>query len=288
MLLAFESTARHSNFTKAAEELCLSQSAVSRQVQNLEQLLCADLFDRNGRNIKLSSHGELYLREISAAIQQVRTASARVFNSRQAGDSLRLAVLPMFASKWLMPRLIRFEEKYPDQSITLISRSNYFDLLQSDVHACISLNAPAREGVVTVPLIKTATVLIAHPDLLRDKPIHQASDVLCHRLLETTSSYFGWREACALSGLDLNRLALGSRYEYTAHLIQAVMDGLGIALVADMFVQAECRQGQLAIAHVPDLVLQDKHYSISYSHEDHGQAGLHRFVQWLSEEAAQS
>src|SRR5476649_939223 len=103
-IVAFEASARHLSFTRAAIELSLTQSAVSRQVQILESLLGVDLFRREGRHIVLTEVGSTYLREMTGVLQRVRNASLQAIAYRAGPDSLHLAVSPTFANQWLMPR----------------------------------------------------------------------------------------------------------------------------------------------------------------------------------------
>lgn len=103
-LLAFEASARHSSFTRAAEELSLSQSAVSRQVQSLEELLGVELFDRVSRHIALTEVGRIYSLEVAGALSRIRDATVQAIAYRSGGGSLHLAVLPAFGTKWLLPR----------------------------------------------------------------------------------------------------------------------------------------------------------------------------------------
>src|SRR5580693_311790 len=108
LLVAFEAAARHLSFTRAADELSLTQSAISRQVAALEALLEVTLFRREGRQITLTEVGAKYQRELSGALQRIRSASLQVMAFREGRGSLHLAALPTFASKWLMPRLKDF------------------------------------------------------------------------------------------------------------------------------------------------------------------------------------
>ncbi len=108
LLLAFEAAARHGSFTKAADELALTQSAVSRQVQALEAQLEVELFKRDGRRIELTTAGALYQHELAAALGRIRSATLQTIAHKAEGGTLHLAVLPTFGSKWLLPRMNDF------------------------------------------------------------------------------------------------------------------------------------------------------------------------------------
>ena len=113
LLVAFEAAARQLSFTRAANELSLTQSAVSRQVAALEALLEITLFHREGRQIALTEVGAMYQRELTGALQRIRSASLQAMAFRAGRGSLHLATLPTFASKWLMPRLKDFYDGIP-------------------------------------------------------------------------------------------------------------------------------------------------------------------------------
>src|SRR5512141_2816207 len=126
-LVAFESAARHLSFTRAAEEVSLTQRAVSRHVQALEGLLEVALFRREGRQIELTGVGEMYLRELRGGLQRIRNASLQAIAYRSGGGSIHLASLPTFASKWLMPRLTEFYASHPDVLVHIHSRTGQFN-----------------------------------------------------------------------------------------------------------------------------------------------------------------
>src|SRR5258708_39629706 len=139
LLVAFEAAARHLSFTRAADELSLTQSAISRQVAALEALLEVTLFRREGRQITLTEGGAKYQRELSGALQRIRSASLQAMAFREGRGSLHLAALPTFASKWLIPRLKHFYHKQHQVLINLHSRLGQLDLERAgmDVVICV-------------------------------------------------------------------------------------------------------------------------------------------------------
>lgn len=281
MLLAFQATARTGSFTNAAEELSLTQSAISRQVQLLEQMLGANLFDRSSRNIKLTPQGAMFYADIKVAIEQIRRASAKIYNSKNESNSLHIAVLPMFASKWLMPRLGSYQGKHPEAKITLTSRSSAFHLLDSSVDAFITLDSEKPRDFVCQNILTANAVVIASPTLLKNKRLSNITDLYEHHLLETTSLYPSWREACLENNVDISRLKFGHKYEYTAHLIQAVIDGLGIAIVSDIFIEEELKNSLLSVAQIDSFSLRPKTYSAFHPQSIEANSSLHYFISWL-------
>src|SRR5690606_8051667 len=193
-LLAFEAAARYGNFTKAGAALSLSQSAVSRQIQSLESLLHASLFERIGHTIKLTPEGEFYAREISEALLKIRRASMRVHGSKGRNNVLRLAVLPIFATKWLMPRLNDFCRQHPQFIIDVHARSDAFDLDMSGMDACITMGDNAWPGLEAMHIIDASGVVVMSPTLYSQHPITRPADLLKQNLLQITSHFSLWND----------------------------------------------------------------------------------------------
>ncbi|RTZ43411.1 LysR family transcriptional regulator [Candidimonas sp. SYP-B2681] len=285
-LLAFEAAARHGNFTKAANELCLTQSAVSRHIQALEAMLRVVLFERTGRQIKLTAEGQRYAQEVGAALNRIRNASMHAYESGANANALQLAVLPIFGSKWLMPRLSRFYDRHPDLLVNIHSRIGEFDLALSGMDAYITLGDGHWPTLAKDHLVDARAVVIASPSLLKQKPIHKAADLMQHQLLHVTSHSPGWKECLLASRIDPRTVVLGAQFEYTAHLIQAVISGMGVGLVSDVFVREECQQGSLVVPDIPDFAVRNKSYYLVYAPDNGANPSLCLFRDWLLEEVS--
>lgn len=283
-LLAFESAARLGSFTRAADELHLTQSAVSRHIQGLESSLHTQLFQRIGRQVRLTREGERYAHEISAALFRIRSASMQIYDARNRNKALQLAVLPIFGSKWLMQRLTRFYDKHPDLQIDIHTRIGEFDLALSGMDAYITLGDGHWPNLVKHHLIDAKAVVIASPSLLQRKPINTVSDLLKHRLLHVTSPHSGWKDCLLANGIDPSDIKLGAQYEYTAHLIQAVIAGLGVGLVSDIFVREESSLRTLISPEIPDFLAPKKSYYLLYPPDQEELAPLKNFREWLLDE----
>lgn len=285
-LLAFEAAARHGSFTKAANELHLTQGAVSRHVQTLETMLQTVFFERVGRQVKLTREGDQYAQEISAALSRIRSASMQAYGARNQGRALQLAVLPIFGSKWLMQRLSRFYDRHPDLQVDIHTRIGEFDLAHSGFDAYINLGDGHWPHLIKHHLVDAQAAVIASPALLKRKPIRKATDLLKHRLLHVTAHSPSWKECMLANRIDPGKVKLGAQFEHTAHLIQAVGSGLGVGLVADMFVQEECRKGVLTIPDIPDFTHLSKSYYFLYPPSRDTYPPLIAFREWLLEEAS--
>jgi LysR family transcriptional regulator, glycine cleavage system transcriptional activator len=248
LLLAFEAAARHLSFTRAADELSLTQSAVSRQVQALEALLEVPLFRRLGKRIVLTHVGAMYLRELSGALQRIRNASLQAIAFRTGGGSIHLASLPTFASKWLMPRLNAFYARHPGILVHVHSRIGQFDLAQAGMDAAIGVSDGHWPGLVAYHLRDEHLVPVINLELTKSNKLRKPADLSHYLLLQVAARPDIWRQWFISHGLALSDMRIGPQFELTSHLIQAVASGIGVGLLPSFLVEDELRSGVLALA----------------------------------------
>ena len=161
LLLAFESAARHQSYTRAAAELSLTQSAVSRQVQALEAFLGITLFQREGRNVVLTDVGRLYADTLSDALASIRNATLQAIDYGSGGGTLRLALLPTFGSKWLLPRLHEFYAANPGVQVHIHSRI-HADFSDGQLDAAICVGDGAWPELTAHPLLDESMLSLIH------------------------------------------------------------------------------------------------------------------------------
>ena len=245
LLVAFDAAARHLSFTRAAVELSLTQSAVSRQVQALEELLEVALFRREGRHIALTGVGKMYQSELGTALQRIRNASLQAVAWRSGGGSFHLAVLPTFAARWLMPRLSGFYAQHPGTLVHVRSRIGQFDLGLANIDAVIGVGDGRWPGLLSDHLLDERVVPVISPALARKQPLREPADLKHHLLLQVAARVDVWHRWFAVQGLPAQSMRLGPQFELTSHLIQAVASGIGVGLVPDFLVEEELRSGVL-------------------------------------------
>lgn len=285
LLTAFEAAARHLSFTRAGEELALTQSAVSRQVQALEALLQVELFRRAGRRITITDVGAMYARETAAAMERIRSASSQVAAFRSGVGSLHLATLPTFGSKWLLPRLSAFYARHPGMLVHMHSRIGELDLDKAGMDVAINVGDGHWPGLLSHKLADDRRVVIASPALLQRQPLAAPGDVPQHLLLQVATQPQAWHEWWQGQALPMRTMRLGPQFEYVAHMIQAAMSGIGIGLVARSLVEEELRSGSLVIAlDIP--VPSQRAYYLLYTPEKSSFPPLAAFRDWLLEQAA--
>lgn len=281
LLVAFEASARHQSFTRAANELSLTQSAVSRQVQSLETLLSVELFKRIGRRIVLSDAGAMYWREVSSALDKIRGASLQAISFRPGAGALRLAVLPTFGSKWLLPRLHHFYQQHPGVMIHLHSRFDQIeDFALAGIDAAIGIRGDTPKHLVSHPLQDEYPVPIASPALLEKHSIATPRDLSKNLLLHVTNRPQAWAEWFAAQGLNPVNAHTGPQFELTAHLIQCVTAGIGVGLVPRVLIVDELKQGSLVIPFHAENHSR-RSFCLSYPAHNTSLPQLVAFKEWL-------
>lgn len=286
LLIAFEAAARHCSFTKAADELALTQSAVSRQVQALESQLEVSLFKREGRRIELTAAGALYQHELTAALGRIRSATLQTIAFKEEEGPLNLAVLPTFGSKWLLPKMHEFYARHPRSLVHVHSRIIHADNPSSvsDMQAIIYAGKGDWPGYVSHLLLQEKLVVVASPKALPESLEMSLNDVTNHLLLNVVSRPNSWSDWFDLNKLDHQKMRTGPSFELTAHLIQAVSAGVGIGLVPDILVQDEIKSG--ALVKLFDPMESGRNYYLTCAARYQHYPALETFSAWLLSESA--
>jgi LysR family glycine cleavage system transcriptional activator len=279
LLLAFEAAARHESYTRAAQELSLTQSAVSRQVQALEQLLGLTLFRREGRHVQLTDVGRLYQRELSDALGHIRSATLQALACQSGVGTLRLATLPTFGSKWLLPRLQDFYRAHPGMTVHIHSRIEAIDFATSEIDAAIGVGSSALPGLTSHRLQAEQLVVILGLEGAQGLSELTPERIASQTLLTVASNPHAWSEWFSHHGLPHRSMRLGPSFELTSHLIQAVHAGIGVGLVPRVLVEDELATGELASAGEP--VASKRSYYLVYPQRNEALPSLRAFRQWL-------
>ena len=284
LLIAFDAAARHLSFTRAAVELSLTQSAVSRQVQALEELLEVPLFRREGRHLVLTDIGKMYQSEVAVGLQRIRNASLQAIAYRGGGGSFHLAVLPTFAAKWLMPRLNGFYAQHPGTLVHVHSRIGRFDIDLAGIDAVIGVGEGPAElvwpGLLAHHLLDETVLPVISPALAQAEPLRTPADLQKHLLLQVTARVDVWHRWFVSQGMTLDGMHLGPQFELTSHLIQAVASGIGVGLVPSFLVEEELRAGVLQLAFDRPLTTGASYY-LFVPPAKHKLPPIAAFSQWL-------
>ncbi|MEC5344816.1 LysR substrate-binding domain-containing protein [Brenneria populi] len=282
-LMAFEAAARHGSFARAANELSLTESAISRQIGRLEALLGVMLFERSGNRVRLLPNGERYAAQVRELLDRLERDSQYLMGQANDGASLDIAAIPTFATRWLIPRLARFRQKHPNITVHLAERMEPFVLAGSGFDAAIHFDHPAWTGMRTHRLLHEVLVPVCHPALMPEGAKTTALDTLPR--LHRRQNPDAWQRYSHETGIPLTNPATGARYDLHAMLIEAALTGLGVALVPRLYVETELASGRLispwpagkSISKTFCLILPEP---LGLSDEP-----IDAFAQWLMDEA---
>jgi LysR family glycine cleavage system transcriptional activator len=241
-LRPFEAAARLESFTRAAEELHLTHGAVSHQVRALEEHLGAPLFARHGKRVTLTGAGRAFAERVRAALEDISQAAEQLRARRD--DRLTVSVLPSFASRWLMPRLIRFMDAHPKVEVNVIATTALANFGADEVDVAI------RFGKGPWPLLNCEKFLedeffpVASPKLFQGKAPRTPRDLLGLRLIrEDWDCWDEWFRAAGISGEKV--LEGGPRFNDSTYALQAAARGEGIAMARRSIVGEDLERGTL-------------------------------------------
>lgn len=282
LLLAFEAAARHESYTRAAMELSLTQSAVSRQVQALEQQLGLTLFRREGRQVQLTDVGRLYQREMSEALGRIRSATLQAMAYQSGSGTLRLATLPTFGSKWLLPRLHDFYKTHPGMLVHINSRIDAIDFETSGIDAAIVVGNSDLPGLISHRLHTEELMVIMSPQAAEAHDSWTPERIGGQTLLNVANNANVWGEWFSHHGLPHRMMHLGPSFELTSHLIQAVRAGIGIGLVPRILVTDELANAELISLGLP--FASQRSYYLTYPPRNERLPSLIAFRSWLLEQ----
>jgi len=285
-LMAFEASARHGSFARAADELALTEGAISRQIGRLEAFLGVTLFERVGNRVRLLPNGERYALQVRESLDRLERDSQYLMGQPSDGASLDIATIPTFAARWLIPRLARFRDKHPNIIVHLAERMEPFVLTGSGFDAAIHFEHPAWTGMRTHRLLHETLVPVCHPALL-DKGGEAASLDELPRL-HRRQNPDAWQRYAQETGITLTNPAVGARYDLHSMQIEAALVGLGVALVPRLYIETELAEGRL-VAPWPDGETISKTFCLILPEPIRLSDGpIQVFADWLLKEARSS
>lgn len=283
LLYAFEAAARTQSFTLVARELSLTQSAVSRQIRALEEILGAPLFHREKQKVHLTLAGNAYAREIRDALNRISNATLG-FRANPDGGSLHIAVLPLFGARWLTPRLPHFLSDHPGITINLTTRIVPFDFRLDTVDAAIHFGAPEWPGARLDFLMEERLVPACSPSLKARLAFADPADLLRAPLLHLVSRPNAWERWFVAMGVPPGEVH-GMLFDQFALSIEAARAGFGLALLPEALIARELDRGELVKA-VDAPYQSPEGYYLAWpdTHESH--PPLDAFRAWIRHETA--
>ena len=279
-LLALEAVERLGSASAAAEELNLTQSAISRQLQVLEGQLGLSLIIRDKHRLRLTPAAQDYCREIRRALQALSQASLTL-RANPNGGTLNLAILPAFGMHWLAPRLARFAAQHPEVTVNLSTRLQPFDFATSHFDAAIHYGRQDWPGVDYLPLMEEELLAVASPNLLK-APLNSANDILSYPLLQLESRTGDWGRWLAHHGTP-NQRPPAMLFDQFATMTQGAIHGLGVALLPVFLIEREMSENRLIPAFGPAIPSLGSYYLV-WPKDLALRAPLVSFRQWVAAE----
>ncbi|MDM7456720.1 MAG: LysR substrate-binding domain-containing protein [Tepidimonas sp.] len=265
-LNCFEAAARHQSFTRAAQELNLTQGAVSRQVAALEAFLGVPLFKRTQHGMALTPAGADYARQVRQRLDALERDAVDLMGRRGQGDSLTLATVPTFATRWLIPRLPRLAAQHPDLQVHLETRTRPFLFTDTGIDAALWAGTPQQlqqwAGTQATHLMDEDVLPVCSPHLLPQGQPIEPTALAEWPLLQQSTRPEAWRQWFDAQGVNAPRAMAGPRYELFSMQAAAAMAGLGVALMPTLLVQAELASGALVVACPRPLKAQRAYYLV--------------------------
>ena len=243
----FEAAARHLSFTRAADELSLTQSAVSKQVAQLESFLHRKLFRRVRRSLCLTPEGTIYISEVRKILVQLEMSSQYIMSYNNHLDVLKIATLPTFGTRWLAPRLTGFLDRYPNISLNCCEKVDTFDLDKEGIDIAFFYGHGSWPGLECHRLFDEEVVPACAPTLLNGQGMESPMDLTRYRLMHLSTRPRAWHDWFASQSLTTEHSYQGNLFETFHMLIRATIAGTGIALLPRFLIEYELAQGELVI-----------------------------------------
>ena len=279
-LRAFEAAARHQSFTRAAEELNVTQTAVSHQIRTLEERLGLKLFDRRGRALQLTEAAQNYLPSVRSAFDELHDATERLV--RRDGDAtLTVSTLTSFAAKWLIPRLGGFQDRHPEISIRIATSMVSVDFDRDDIDVAIRYGRGDWPGLRVDRLVREDIFPVCSPKLVAGpNPLRRPDELASHTLLHVVGFLEDWRVWLTAANVDGVDPSSGLRFDLMMNALQAAIDGLGVALGRSALVEGDLAAGRLIAPFDISLPFEAAYYVVA-PEQSADRPNIKAFREWL-------
>lgn len=281
-LKTFHLAAKHQSFKAAADELCITASAVSHQIKTLEAQLGIPLFDRGPHSLTLTEAGASYLENLDTLFSRIESATEQL-RERYSRNVVRLQVPPFFASELLLPRLNNFSHLHPDIDLQIATRMIPQAEHAADADVSVTVGTGPWPELETVHLFPQSFVPVCTPELLPKLRIRSAADFANHTLIVHSSRLALWDQWAAMHGLsDLNPRQL-IRFDSMSAAVHAAETGVGIALVSMPLSAGRIAAGSLVRVLKSEVLTGESYYLVARP-EDHERPAVHSLLNWLEQQ----
>lgn len=279
-LTAFEAAGRHKNFTTAAVELSLTQSAISKQIKNLENTLGVFLFHRSKGRVELTPQGERYLLSVRRILYEYETETHSIIASAGSETTLRIASIPTLAAKWLIPNLTEFMNSNPSITVELTTALNPFDFNENPVDVALHYGSSIWPDSELIYMCHDEIVAIGSPNYMKKNNIKNIKDINNTVLLQQSTRPHMWQEWAEKLGHQLPNPYRGPIFDQFSMTIQAAIAGMGVALVPTFLIQEELLSGQLVALYEPPQFSNGAYYIVVPFRSRHNPA-IKPFIEWV-------
>lgn len=289
-LRAFESAARNASFTKAADELFVTQAAISHQMKSLESFLSTKLFHRKNRSLLLTEEGQAYFHDLREIFNHVHDATERLL-AMGAKGAITIATPPSFASQWLVPKLYRFSALYPDIDVRIKAVDSDKGFLDDSVDIAVYYyngatggNAHGQELHATKLLSEYLTPMCSPLLLQGDKPLASLHDLKHHSLLHDNSRsvWKNWLKSFGIKGVNVNK---GPIFSHSMLVLQAASLGQGVALSDTVLAKPDIDAGRLVCPFEEKIESKLSHYLVC-KQSDAEKTKIVAFRDWMLEQVS--
>ena len=279
-LRAFEASARHLSFTKAAIELCVTQAAVSHQVKSLESRLNVTLFDRLPRGLMLTREGETMLPALRDAFDRI-AGTLEHFEGGHYREVLRVGAVGTFAVGWLLPRLPDFQARHPFVDLRLSTNNNRVDIAAEGLDYAIRFGTGAWHGIDALRLLEAPLSVLCVPEIAEQ--LKTPADLSRHTLLRSYRAD-EWQQWFSAAGVPTNMpLPKSIVFDSSLAMMEAALQGAGVALAPPLMVSRHLRAE--TIRQPFDVTVTTGSYWLTRLQSRAESAAMVAFRDWLLEEA---
>jgi len=253
-LECFDAVIRHGLVTRAAEELHLTQSAVSRQIGNLELFARQQLFTRVKKRLHPTEAALQFAEKLKLLLDGLEQETMRLISAQVENKVLKLGLLPTFGSRWLIPRLANFTENHSDIQLNIVTGLTYNDFHAAGVDVAIMYGSGEFPGFCSARIMDEEIVPVISPDL------YNHPNIMTYEHLQMATRPNAWRDWLTGQSLDPTQQKFGPKFENFTMMIEAARSGLGVAVLPKMYVETDLKAGRLIAPFGSPVTSQNGYY----------------------------
>jgi LysR family transcriptional regulator, glycine cleavage system transcriptional activator len=279
----FEAAARCGSFVEAAADLNVTHWAIGKQVRLLEDWLGVPLFERRSRGVALTDEGAKLLGDVSAAFVRLAEATGKLRRlevARRVSGLVRVNVQPSFALRWLFPRLVKFQELFPNVDVRVSTTSRKLRYIGSTFDIGVRSAPEKSAGLRSEPLMADWRRPACSPELLRKRPVETVHDLRHHTILLSATTRSAWSHWLSVAGAADLKSFRQMELEHVSLQLQAAVEGLGVALASMPLIEGDIAAGRL-VCPIAAPEWNAGHYELVMNEERAENPAVRAFRDWI-------